>query len=507
MMRTSIRLTLTLATALLAGSALLACGSDDEFTDADAEQAMLATFEEINRVPRCSKDETRISAWLVDWARARGFTVTTDAQDNVLITVPATAGWETRPGVVLQAHMDMVCLKTETSTHDFTKDPIPVIRDGDWVHAKDTTLGADDGIGIAIALTIAEKATKPHPKLEILITTDEEKDMTGAAGVSATALTGKRYINLDSEDDTVVTLGAAGGVHTDVESPMALPALSPDQQVFVLKVSGLLGGHSGMDIDKNRANANVLVAQLLAESVPFRLVGMSGGSADNAITTSAEATLAVAADDVEGLQKRVTDFTASARVQYPEETGMAITLAPAANVLQLAASLADSATAMTLITAIPQGVTEWSTEFADLPETSNNIGIVNTTGSAIQIATFQRSFHEDNLHAIAGQIAATSQDAGASSSQRGEFPAWPPNSNSGLYRAVIDAYSKLFGSEMTTSVIHAGLECGYIAEKYPPMEIVSIGPTLENVHTTNERLKVASLRKMWNLVQEVLQAP
>lgn len=390
--------------------------------------------------------------------------MTTDAMKNVVISVPASPGWETRPGVVLQAHMDMVCVQTETSTHDFTQDSIFVIREGDWVHAKDTTLGA-------------------------------------------TVLKGQRMISLDSEDARVVTPGAAGGIHTDVSLPLPMMPLTPDQQAFVLKVSGLIGGHSGVDIDRNRANANVLVVQLLTGTVPFQLVGMNGGAVDNAITTSSQATLAVVSGDVAALQKRVTDFAASAKAPYPDETGMTITLTAMTNTLQLAASAGDSAKALALIDAIPQGVTAWSTEFAGLPETSNNIGIVTANGSQIDIATFQRSFHADNLHAIADQIAATARSAGATSSQRGEFSAWPPNSRSALYKAMNDAYSRLVGSTLATSVIHAGLECGYFAEKYPAMEIVSIGPTLENVHTTNERLEVASLRRLWNLVQDVLQAP
>lgn len=473
--------------------------------DADAEQAILSTFEQISQVPRCSKDEARISAWLVEWARSRGLAVSSDAHKNVLITLPATAGREASPGVILQSHMDMVCLKTEGSTHDFTMDPIPVIRDGDWVHAKDTTLGADNGIGIAIALTIAESPPESHPKLELLFTTDEEKDMTGIAGLRDGILTGRRFVNLDSETDDVVTLGAAGGVHTDIALPLAMGPLPAGMNVFVLKISGLLGGHSGVDIDKNRPNANVLAAQLLAGAGPFRLVSMSGGSAGNAIATSAELTLAVEPDMTAALHSYASGFIASTKEQYPQEEGLTFTLSEAPNAQQQAASPQDSAAAMRLITAIPQGVTAWSQEFAQLPETSNNIGIVSSVNGTLNIATFQRSFHAEELDAIARRIADTATAAGASSSRKGLFPAWPPNSSTGLYRAVTETYSKLFGSAMTTEVIHAGLECGYIAKKYPAMEIVSIGPTLEDVHTTRERLKVASLPKVWKLIHGVLQ--
>jgi dipeptidase D len=502
-------LTKTLLRQVIAGMILLAGSSGASFAGADVnlEAAILSTFEEINKIPRCSKDEGRISAWLVDWARARELAVSSDAHRNVLITVPATPGWEARPGVILQAHMDMVCVKTEISQHDFTKDPIPLIRDGEWVRAKDTSLGADDGIGIAMALTLAEKATRSHPKLELLFTTDEEQEMTGAAALSPDLLTGKRYINLDSENDSTVTLGAAGGLHTDIRLPLAMSPLPTDMDIFRLKVSGLLGGHSGLDIDKNRANANVLLARLLTGSAPFRLAAFSGGSAGNAIATSAESMIAVARGDAQALQKRLADYQAEARAAFPEEAELSITLTSVTNTGQPAAMPHDSATAMKLISSIPQGVTAWSKEFAGLPETSNNIGIVRSSEGALDIATFQRSFHSTNMEAIAGQIVAIAQAAGATTDERGAFPSWPPDSSTGLYKGVVDAYSRLFGSTIKTEVLHAGLECGHIAAKYPSLEIVSIGPTLENVHTTNERLKVASLVKMWDLVQEVLQAP
>ena len=484
---------------------VMACAGGS-LADAGPESAILSTFEQISRVPRCSKDEGRISAWLVEWARTRNLTVTSDENRNVLISIPASPGWENRPGIILQAHMDMVCLKVDGSTHDFTADPIVLQRDGDWLHARDTTLGADNGIGIAIALTAAERLPAQHPGLELLFTTDEEKDMTGIAGLRAGLLSGKRYINLDSEEVGVVTLGAAGGVHTDIAFPLDMEPISPELQVFELNISGLLGGHSGIDIDKNRANANALAAQGLAAAPPFRLVAMAGGNAGNAIAASAKVTLAVEREAAAGLIKHVSDHAEKVRADYPDEKTLAIRLAEVANTRQPAASAKQSAAAMALIGAIPQGVTAWSAEFPKLPETSNNIGIVGMSGNVLEIASFQRSFHAANLQEIADRIAALAQAAGAASTRKGAFPAWPPNSGTGLYKAVISAHKKLFGSGMVTEVIHAGLECGYIAERYPAMEIISIGPTLQDVHTTRERLNVPSLGPTWALLQELLQS-
>jgi dipeptidase D len=474
--------------------------------DGGIEDAILSTFEQINRVPRCSKDEDRISAWLVGWASKRGFEVKQDEFKNVLVAVPATPGLERSPGVVLQSHMDMVCLKKEGSPHDFTKDGIALIRDGEWIRAKDTTLGADDGIGIAIALTLAERSTKPHPKLEILVTADEEKDMSGAAGLAGNLLSGTRFINLDSEDDSVLTLGSAGGLHTDISLPTPESPVAADAKLFTVKVSGLAGGHSGVDINKNRGNASVLLARLLREVAPLRLVTLSGGTADNVIATSAEATLALGDDVVPKLEKRVSAFLSEAKTEFPGEAGLAISVDPIANSGQLAASPENSSVALNLIALLPQGVTAWSKAAADLPETSNNVGIVRMADGGLQVATFQRSFHAENLEAISMEIASTAKKFGASAMQRGLFPSWPPNTESALAKLIGEKYQQLYGTPMVTEVIHAGLECGNIAAKYPAMEIVSIGPTTLDVHSTNERVKVASLLKIWNLLEEVLQA-
>lgn len=499
----------TILTCFVAGAMLLAGGGNQGLADApfDPEAAILTTFAQINAIPRCSKDEGRISAWLVAWARRRGLAASRDVHDNVLITVAATPGWEERPGVVLQAHMDMVCVKTEASTHDFTRDAIPLIRDGDWVRASDTSLGADAGIGMALALTVAEKAGQPRPRLEILFTTDEEQHMTGAAGLSPALLTGQRYINLDSDDDAVVTLGAAGGLHTELHLPLMMTPRPAGTEIFTLTVSGLRGGHSGLDIGKNRANANVLAARALVASVPFRLMAFSGGSAGNAIAARAEVTVALTVPEADALRTHLSAFVAETRAAFPDEPGLAITLTPATKALASAASAPDSAAAMKLIASIPQGVTAWSQAFPGLPGTSNNIGVVQSSDDGLTITTFQRSFQSDALVALAGQIVATAHAVGASSLQSGAFPAWPPNPNSTLAKAVAVASARLFGTTMKSDVVHAGLECGHIASKYPSMDIVSLGPTVENPHTPHERLKLPSVVKTWTLLLEVLQSP
>lgn len=473
--------------------------------DGENTKHILAIFEKISRIPRCSKHEERISTWLVEWAKQHDYPVKTDERKNVLISVPATKGDENRPTVVLQAHMDMVCQKADDSPHDFTRDPIILVRDGDWLRAKDTTLGADDGIGIAIALALAEDAQQPRPALEVLVTTDEEIDMTGADGLSKDWLTGRKYINIDSETEGAVTLGAAGGVKMDITLPLTFSALAKDQPVFSLRIGGLLGGHSGLEINKNRANANVLIAGALSGAMPFRVISFDGGTADNAITSTSEMQFALSPDQVDALKTRLAAFETDLRKRYPDEKQLSITLTPIENGPDQAAPEADSAGIVKLVMDILQGVHEWSQEFPGLPETSNNIGIIKTVNDTLYVTAFQRSFSPAKLEEIVRFIEAAAANARAVSQRRSTFPTWPPKTDSELYKKSLLAYEKLFNTPLKTEVLHAGLECGYIAEKYPGMEIISIGPTLENVHTPRERLYVPSLEKVARFMRELVR--
>ena len=473
--------------------------------DGTGSAQVLTLFEQISQVPRCSKHEERISAWLVDRAKQRGFPVKTDDHNNVVIAVPATKGYENHPVVTLQAHMDMVCQKTADSTHDFTKDPIVPVRDGDWLRTKDTTLGADDGIGIALALALAEDSGLAHPPLELLFTTDEEVDMSGAAAHSGDFLTGRKFINIDWETEGSMALGSAGGVKDEISLPLTFAPLAKDQLVFSLQISGLLGGHSGLEIHKNRANANVLIAKALAGNIPFRLISFVGGTAANAITPTAEMIFALAPDQVEPFKARLATMEQETRQQYPNEKELVITLKPLDTRPELAASVSDSAKAVKLILDIPYGVFALSKEFADIPETSNNIGMIKTENNTLHITTYQRSSKVDQLEKITAVIEAAAATAGATSVQRGFSPPWPPNPGSDLYKKTLAIYESLFKTPMRTEVIHAGLECGYMAEKYPGIEIISIGPTLENVHTSRERLLVPSLDRVWRLMTALLQ--
>jgi len=481
--------------------------SGNAFAEADGPDTrkIIDIFGKISQTPRCSKDEGRISAWLVNWARERNLAVKTDATGNVIISVPGYQGRENEPPVALQAHIDMVCAKTVDSTHDFTKDPITMIRDGQWLRADRTTLGADDGIGVAIALFLASEPGIDRPPLELVFTTDEEVDMTGAAGLAPGAITARRLVNLDWETEGSVALGAAGGIKMDISLPMPFVVLQDEWEVYKLEISGLLGGHSGLAMGKNRANANVLAARALEGTAPVRVIAFDGGTADNAIAPSAAVTLAVAGKDADALKARVSAFGLTLRRDYPEEKGLRLSLARQQATPSAAASSADSKSLISLILDIPQDVHEWSTRFPGLPETSNNIGMVNLVSGAARLKVFHRSFNPKKLEAFAQRVEGTASKAGAASMRRSAFPTWPPDPESALYKQSLVSYEKELRSPLETHVVHAGLECGFIAEKYPGIEIISLGPTLLDVHTPTERLHLPSVEKVVRFMRRLLK--
>lgn len=474
-------------------------------SDSPDTKRILGIFADIALVPRGSKDEARMADWLVAWAKARELPVRRDAHNNVLISVPAAKGYGNRPVLALQAHMDMVCQKEPGSDHDFTKDPIRLVRKGDWLQADGTTLGADDGIGMAIALFLASEPDLPRPALELLFTTDEEVDMSGAEGLAPDFLQATRLVNIDSETEGEVTLGSAGGVKMDISLPFQATSLPEGSIVLALQVGGLLGGHSGIDIDKGRANANAWIAHSLHDAMPLRIVSFNGGTADNAITREAEIVLAVGADDLEALKNLVKSTRAALRETYPDETDATVRLAPVDPAPVRALSHEDSHTLLGLLAAIPQGVVATSGIFPGLPETSNNIGVVRTTEDGVNIIAFQRSFDPEALEDLATRIETRVATAGGKAVRRSSFPAWPPRADSVLYRSALEVYETTFGTPMKTVVLHAGLECGIFAAKYPGLEMISVGPTLEHVHTPKERLHVPSLERMARFLRALLR--
>lgn len=473
--------------------------------DSAETRKILATLAGIGQIPRCSKDEGRISAWLMQWAAQHKFPAVADAHKNVIVNVPGSAGRVNQPPVALQAHMDMVCAKTSESTHDFATQPIEWVRDGDWLHANKTTLGADDGIGVAIAMYLATEPGIDRPPLELVFTTDEEIDMSGAAGLAPDAIKAKRYINIDWETEGSLALGSAGGIKRDVTLPMTFSALDGGWDTYRLEITGLRGGHSGLSAGKGHANANVLLAQELQAVGPFRLAAFEGGTADNAFAPSATAVFAVPHDNSAAMPGALNQVEQSIRAKYPDEKGLNVSLTSVTDPPSAFSSPADSKTLVGLLLDIPQDVYEWSTILPGLPETSNNIGVVHTADSSVIIKTFHRSFNPTKLEAFTQVVQDAATRAGATTVRRSAFPTWPPVPESALYKASLAAYEKAFGTKLATVIVHAGLECGFIAEKYPGIDIVSVGPTLIDVHTPDERLYVPSVDRVLTFIRQILK--
>jgi len=471
--------------------------------------AILDKFEAINVIPRCSKNEARLAAWLTEWARSQGYAVRSDPAGNLVIRVPASPGREDRPVVVLQGHMDMVCEKTPGSTHDFETDPIRVLRDGDWIHAADTTLGADNGIALAMMMALAEDHTRHHPPLELLFTVDEESGLLGAHELDATLLTGRILINIDSEDEGVFTIGCAGGEETQIRLPLDYEELSPELVCGRLVVGGLRGGHSGVEIHQPRANANRLLGRVLLRLQSLeglRLVSLSGGSAHNAIPRDASAFLAFPPDQASAVRDVIRLCEAMFREEHDEtEPNLFVRCEDQADDLPVRMLGRESAArAVHLLNALPHGVHGMSTQVAGLVETSCNLAILRIKNDAIEIISSQRSSSMSRLDEMTSRVTAVAALAGAAAIRLNHHPAWAPDKTSALLQRCREVYRELHGKEPVVEIIHAGLECGLIGDKVPGMEMISIGPNLRHPHSPDEKLELPSVGRVYAFLTTLL---
>jgi len=467
---------------------------------------ILTRFEQLSAVPRGTKNEAGLRQWLIDWANGRGLRSTVDEVGNLIMYVPASQGRESRPALILQGHLDMVCQKTADSPHDFTRDPIRVIRDGDWLKAERTTLGADNGIAIALMMALAEDASVAHPPLELLLTVEEEVSGVGADFLEPSNLTGKTLLNLDSEEDGVFTIGAAGGGSVFLHMPTAWESMGQGV-AFRLTVDGLQGGHSGGDIHKNRANANKLLARALEElgrTLPIRLVEVKGGSARNAIPREAQALFVCGADDAIRCRSLVADFERVLRSEYSAtESGLALTL-EAADLPTRAMSADETRAAVLLLCALPNGVAEMFAEIPGFVETSNNIGVVETLEEEVHIISNHRSAVFTRLEAITRRVEAVGHLAGARMERNKMFPPWQPNLASPLLKKSLMVYEQTFGRPAKVEMTHGGLECGIISDRCGGLDTLSCGPTIENPHSPDERLYVPSVQRVWDFLVGLL---
>jgi len=472
---------------------------------------ILDLFEEISAIPRCSKHEEKIGAFLQEWGKKHGLQVKTDKVGNVLIKVPASAGYEKSGAVVIQGHMDMVCEKTADSPHDFAKDPIRFVYDGDWLKADHTTLGADNGIALAMALTMALDKTVAHPPLELLFTVDEETGLTGANALQGDFIEGKILLNVDSEDEGVFTVGCAGGRDTHISLPLQYEDAPSGFVMARLKAGGMTGGHSGVNINEERANAiRVLVRALMQIKSEFdlRLADIAGGTAHNAIPRDAWADIFIPRDNFKAIEKTAADLQGIFKREFKKtdpDLKISLELQPE-TMGKRPLNVADSAKICDLIIALPHGVAAMSTEIKGLVETSNNLANVKIANSKIEIVTSQRSSVMSRLHALTLRIEAIARLAGAQAVSGNGYPSWQPNLQSPLLARCKDVYRKLFGKEPHVEAIHAGLECGIIGDKKAGMDMISFGPTLKNPHSPDEKIHVESIGKIWDFLAELLKS-
>ncbi len=475
--------------------------------------SVIDLFTQINAIPRCSKNEAAIGRWLEEWARGHNLDTARDAAGNLVIRVPASPGFEQAPIIVLQGHMDMVCEKTPDSDHDFEKDPISVIRDGDWLHADRTTLGADNGIALALAMALVADGAISHPPLELLFTVDEESGLIGASRLDPSLISGKVLINIDSEDDNVFTIGCAGGEETRIRLALACESPGAGQVYFELAVGGLRGGHSGIDIHKPRANANRILGRLLgalAKHAGFRLASLAGGSAHNAIPRDARAIVGVAPDEAAALQAAVQTLQAVlADENGASEPQLALGCVPLSADQETPTRVISpdaAARAITLLNALPHGVQGMSASVEGLVETSCNLAILKIEDDHLDIVSSQRSLSMTRLEEMTGRVRAVAALAGAEAARMNHHPSWPPDPDSALLERCREVYTRVFGEAPVVEVIHAGLECGLIGAKVPGMEMISVGPTLRNPHSPDEKLFIPSIDKMLQFLAALLDA-
>ena len=467
-------------------------------------QAVFRYFEEICAIPHGSRNTKAISDYLVAFAKAHDLRCIQDESNNVILFAPGTCGMEDHAPVILQGHMDMVCEKDTTCTLDMAADGLDLTHDGACVYARGTTLGGDDGIAVAYALAILDDASIAHPPLEVIITVDEEIGMLGAAAIDLSSLKGRTMVNLDSEDEGVFTVSCAGGARSTISLKAERKAVYGP--CVRLAVENLRGGHSGQEIDKNRANANKVMGEFLGriqKLMPLCLTSFSGGSKDNAIPRSCQATVVAMGIGIERINDIAAELQQEIRQNYdePEASIQAFDVdALGGNALTTTAT----ADVISLLCTVPNGVQAYCPDMPELVQTSLNLGVAKL-GEQFSVTFSVRSSVNQEKDALTGKLRELADFYGASYSQMGTYPAWEYKKDSKLRDVMVSVYTKMFGKEPQVLAIHAGLECGLLGEKLPGLDCVSIGPQMHDIHTSREKLEIASTKRTWDFLLEVLK--
>jgi dipeptidase D len=469
-------------------------------------------FDAIRQIPRPSKHEEKIAEHVVGWGTSRGLVTERDAVGNVLVKVPATPGHAKAQVVVLQGHLDMVPEKNSDVAFDFEKDAIQVRVVGDYVYATGTTLGSDNGIGVATAMAVAEDPKAVHGPLELLFTIDEETGLTGAMQLDPKLLTGRTMINLDTEEDAALYIGCAGGADTHATFTVTREDALPQTLPVRISVRGLRGGHSGVDIHENRGNALKFLLRTLAavrsSGVEFGIVSIAGGSKHNAIPREADAVVRIAASSEGAVQAAVNDCARVLREEFgeidPGQRLECVTLEDRPDNRKVFIRF-DNDRIVDALLACPHGVLAMSRAVPGLVETSNNLAVVTTEGNAVKVVTSSRSSVMPSLKATTEQVGAAFRLGGAAVEQLDGYPGWKPNPNSPVLNCALKVFERDFGKKPAVKAIHAGLECGLIGEKYPGMDMVSMGPQIESPHSPDERVQISTVDKFYRLLTATLK--
>ncbi|QNK61295.1 aminoacyl-histidine dipeptidase [Pedobacter sp. PAMC26386] len=471
-------------------------------------QELWSNFVKLNAVPRASKKEERVIAFMVSFGNDLGLETVTDPAGNVVIKKPATPGMKDRKTVVLQSHLDMVHQKNSDTVFNFDEQGIEMYVDEDWVKAKGTTLGADNGIGVAAIMALLASTEIQHPALEAMFTIDEETGMTGAKELDPVNFSGSILLNLDTEEDDELTIGCAGGIDTNTTYNYQRVAANASGTAFEITIKGLKGGHSGMDIHKGRANANKLMNRLFytaGEKIKLQLSIINGGSLRNAIPRESSAVVVVAPAEKGLFEGFVKEFAALLKEEYQTvEPALTVVLTETALPEQVMVD-ADFKKIVNAIYAMPNGVFRMSPDIEDLVEASSNLARVIVKDGAFITQSLQRSSVESTKTDVSNAIRASFENMGSEVKQAGDYPGWKPNPDSDILRLMVGLYQTAFGKEPKVDACHAGLECGILGGHLPGMDMISFGPTIRGAHSPDERVQISSVQKFWGYLVTILK--
>ncbi|MHC1737568.1 MAG: aminoacyl-histidine dipeptidase [Ignavibacteriaceae bacterium] len=465
-------------------------------------------FEAICGIPHPSKHEEKIAQYVKDFGKMHNLETKVDDFGNVVIKKPATKGLENLTPVVLQGHLDMVPEKNNDTEHNFETDPLKIFVDGDWVRAKGTTLGSDNGIGVAAALAVAESTNLKHGPLEFLFTLDEETGMFGAVALKPGFFEADILINLDSEEDGALYIGCAGGKNTYAKFKYTKENVSADSVTLKIVVTGLRGGHSGLDIAAGRGNAIKLLNRALwglSKEFGTRLAHIEGGSKHNAIPREASAVITVSANKLSGVKEYIANYNSTVKAELAtNETKLSVS-AVDAETPQNVFDIITQTNLLNALYALPNGVITMSPDIKDLVETSTNLAVITTDSVAVDVVTSQRSSVESEKDDVANMAFSLFSLSGSEVTHGDSYPGWKPNVHSPILKAMKQVYKNKYGNEPEIKAIHAGLECGIINERYPDMDMISFGPTIMGAHSPDEKVQISAVAKFWDLLVAVLE--